>query len=177
MDLKLKPKRLGNILLREIEEADYLDYFQIGSDPLVCKYLNWGPFKVPAEALWTIKEIFLKRPEEGLPIGYAIIKDDHMIGMIDFHTINMKLNSIEIGYFLKRDFWGMGIMKRACSYMVSLAFQMGYDKVCLGSVSENERSIHLIESLGFKYEYNTLALLNDNCYKIANYYAKYRNEE
>ena len=27
----LKPKRLGNIFLREIEEADYLDFYSIGS--------------------------------------------------------------------------------------------------------------------------------------------------
>ncbi len=178
MDLVLKPKRLGNILLREIEESDYLDYFEIGKDPLVCKYLNWGPFIKPQEALWTIKEIFLKRPEvDNLPKGYAIIKDNHMIGMIDFHTHNLKQNSIEIGYFLKREFWGMGIMKRACTYMVSYAFSMGFDKVCIGSVSENERSVQLIKSLGFKYEYNKLELLNDDCYMLANYYAKYRNEE
>jgi hypothetical protein len=32
MITKLKEKRLGNIYLREIEEADYFDYFLFGKD-------------------------------------------------------------------------------------------------------------------------------------------------
>ena len=178
MITELKPKRLGNLYLREIEEADYLDYFLIGSDPEVVKYVNWGPFKKPYEALYTIKEIFNKRPIlDNLPKGYAIIKDNHMIGMIDFHSENLKVNSIEIGYFLKKDFWGFGYMRRCVSYMVSLAFSLGFSKVVLGSLKDNERSIHLIESLGFHYECQVLEDLGDGTLHLARYYAKYENEE
>ena len=177
MDLSLKPKRIGNLYLREIEVSDYLDYFEIGKDKETVKYLNWGPFVKPIEAKYVIEEIFLKRKEDNLPYGYAITLDDRMIGMIDFHSINLNQNSIEIGYFLKRDYWGLGYMRKCCKYMVDLAFSMGYDKVVLGSIVDNFRSVRLIESLGFKYEYQTLAPLGDNTYSIANYYAKYRNEE
>ncbi|MCR5231277.1 MAG: GNAT family N-acetyltransferase [Acholeplasmatales bacterium] len=177
MDLTLKPKRIGNLYLREIEVSDYLDYFEIGSDLETVKYLNWGPFIKPIEAKYVIEEIFRKRWDDNLPYGYAITLDDRMIGMIDFHSINQKSNSIEIGYFLKRDYWGLGYMRKCASYMVSLAFSMGYDKVVIGSVVDNLRSVRLIESLGFKYEYQTLAQLNNNTYCIANYYAKYKNEE
>ena len=112
-----------------------------------------------------------------LPPGYAIIKDNHMIGMIDFHTENVNQNSIEIGYFLKRDYWGLGIMRKCLKYMVELAFSLGFTKVCIGSVVDNLRSIHLIESLGFKYEYEKAVMLRENDYSIARYYAKYINEE
>ena len=177
MITKLEEKRLGNIYLREIDVADYLDYFEIGSDPIVCEYLNWGPFQKPFEAKYTIEEIFLKRKDDMLPPGYAIIKDNHMIGMIDFHTENVNQNSIEIGYFLKRDYWGLGIMRKCLKYMVELAFSLGFTKVCIGSVVDNLRSIHLIESLGFKYEYEKAVMLRENDYSIARYYAKYINEE
>ena len=174
----LKPKRLGNIFLREIEEADYLDFYSIGSDSEVCKYLNWGPFIKPYEALYTIKEIFNQRPKEDmLPKGYAILMDNHMIGMIDFHSENQKQNSIEIGYFLSRKYWGLGIMHRALTYMVDLAFGLGFDKVYLGSIVDNFRSIHLIESLGFKYEYESVGEDSSNLLHIVKYYSKYKNEE
>lgn len=174
----LKPKRLGNIFLREIEERDYLDFYSIGSDSEVCKYLNWGPFIKPYEALYTIKEIFNQRPiEDMLPKGYAILMDNHMIGMIDFHSENQKQNSIEIGYFLSRKYWGLGIMHRALTYMVDLAFGLGFDKVYLGSIVDNLRSIHLIESLGFKYEYESVGEDSSNLLHIVKYYSKYKNEE
>ena len=41
---------LGRFELRDICEADYLDYFIIGSDAETCKHLNWGPFIKPIEA-------------------------------------------------------------------------------------------------------------------------------
>lgn len=178
MITKLKEKRLGNIYLREIEEADYLDYLLIGSDPEVVKYVNWGPFKKPYEALYTIKEIFNKRPEvDDLPKGFAIIVDNHMIGMIDFHSENLKYNSIEIGYFLKKEYWGKGIMRKCVSYMTSLAFSLGFSKVVLGSITNNLRSIHLIETIGFHYEYERVEDLGDGKLHLARYYAKYDYEE
>lgn len=173
----LEPKRLGNLYLREIEEGDYLDYFEIGKDPITVEYVNWGPFKYPKEALYAIQEIFNKRPEEGLPKGYAITKDSHMIGMIDFHTENKKRNSIEIGYFLKREYWGKGIMTKCLKYMIHLAYSLGFDAVSIGSFTSNERSIRLIESLGFHLECRTIAEIEPGIYKDAKYYIKYKNEE
>ena len=178
MITKLENKRLGNVLLREIEECDYLDYFDIGKDEETCKYVNWGPFKKPAEALYAIREIFNKRPIlDELPKGYAIILDNHMIGMIDYHSENKKFNSIEIGYFLKREYWGLGIMRKCVSYMTSLAFNLGFSKVVIGSIKDNLRSIQLIESLGFHYECQVVEDLGDGILYLAKYYAKYENEE
>ena len=173
----LKPKRLGNVYLREIEVTDYLDYYSIGSDEEVTKYLNWGPFKNPNEALYTIEEIFNKRPNDNLPKGYAITIDNKMIGMIDFHSENLKLNSIEIGYFLSKEYWGLGIMRKCLKYMTELAFSLGFDSVRIGSFINNLRSIHLIEASGFSYESMTLAEKDPGVYLPAKYYVKYKNEE
>lgn len=178
MITELKDKRLGNIYLREILDSDYLDYFQIGKDEETVKYVNWGPFKKPCEALYAIQEIFNKRPiVDDLPKGYAIILDNHMIGMIDYHSENQKQNSIEIGYFLKREYWGRGIMKKCVSYMVKLAFSLGFSKVVLGSIKDNLRSIRLIESLGFHYEYQVVDDIGDGNLYLVKYYAKYEFEE
>ena len=86
---------LGNITLRELCEADYFDYFFIGSNPEVVKYLNWGPLLSMNDSIWVFNEVFLKRPLNGLPIGYAICNQDKMIGVIDFHTYYPNENDVD----------------------------------------------------------------------------------
>ena len=176
MNLKLPKIKLGKITLREIEEADYLDLFYIGSKMEVCKYLNWGPYKNPNEALFTIREIFLKRPDDGLPIGYSIIMDNKMIGEIDFHTYKKNENSMEIGYFLDPSYWGLGIIRKCIKKMLSIGFnQLGLDKIVLGSLVENERSINTIINSNFKYEYEKMIDMGEE-YKLSKYYSFYKSD-
>ena len=86
MNLKLETIKINNITLREFDCDDIKRLYEIGKNPNVCRYLNWGPYKNINEAILIAKEIFLKRPEEGIPIGYSIFYDNYMVGMIDYHT-------------------------------------------------------------------------------------------
>lgn len=177
MNLNLPPINLtGGISLSEIEPSDYLDYYNIGKSPNTTKYLNWGPFINPNEALWTINEIFYKRPLDNLPVGYAIRYRGHMIGMIDFHTYYQADNSVEIGYILDENYWGRGIMKKALRKMIEIGFyHLGYSKLLVGTIKENTQSQSVIKACGFHYEYEKLVELK-NGYHIGYYYSLYPNE-
>ena len=59
MRTDLPKVNLGNITLRELCEADYFDYFFIGSNPEVVKYLNWGPLLSMNDSIWVFNEVFL----------------------------------------------------------------------------------------------------------------------
>ena len=124
MRTDLPKVNLGNITLRELCEADYFDYFFIGSNPEVVKYLNWSPLLSMNDSIWVFNEVFLKRPLNGLPIGYAICNQDKMIGVIDFHTYYPNENACEIGYILHKDYWNKGIMTRALKEVCN---QKNYD--------------------------------------------------
>lgn len=176
MKTELPQIRLKNILLKEIEPADYLDYYEIGKSAEVCKYLNWGPFNSPREALWVIEEIFYKRPEDGLPIGYGIYMDGKMIGMIDFHSYNKALESAEIGYVLNYSYWGKGIMQKCLRAVVNLGFSyLGLNKLICGHTTYNIRSKNTILACGFKYEREALAMGKDGM-EIGYYYSIFKEE-
>jgi len=168
--------KLGRITLRDICEADYLDYYAIGCDFETTKDLNWGPFNNPSEALWVIREIFFQRPISGIPVGYAIEMDGRMIGVIDFHTYYPHENAAEIGYILNRNYWNKGIMKKCLSEMIKIGFyHLDLDKIIVAHKIDNEASKHVIKACGFKYEYQKLVNLK-GVDSIAYYYAMYRYE-
>ncbi len=176
MKTKLEEVKVNKFTLKEISVNDYKGLFVIGQDKEMCSYLNWGPILSINEAKLIINNIYLKRPSEGLPPGYAIYYGDVMIGVIDYHTYNSLTNEIEIGYFLDRKFWGMGIMKRCLKKAIDIAFNyLECDKVKIGTSLKNERSMNLIKSLGLMYEYEEFCHLNYGD-DIAKYYSIYRYE-
>lgn len=168
---------LGRYELREIVLEDYLDYFEIGKDDETCKHLNWGPFLKPKEAYWCIEEIFLKRPNNGLPVGYAVIdklNDNKMIGMIDFHTYYPSINTAEIGYILSRDYWNQGIMTMCLKEMTKIGFEyLELDKILVGHTLGNQASKQVILKCGYFYEYQSLIKIK-NHERIAMYYSMYK---
>ena len=176
MKTNIPEVRLGKITLREILPTDYMDYFELGSDPLVVEHLNWGPFNNPREALWTINEVFYKRPLDGLPVGYAIVMNGKMIGMIDYHTYNRTQNSCEIGYSLNRSYWGKGIMTRCLKMVMQIGFEhLELNKLIVGHTEANIRSKNVILKCGFRYEHQAI-VQGKNGSEIGYFYSLYKQE-
>lgn len=176
MKTSLPRVRIGNITLREITRFDYLDYFEIGKDSITVRDLNWGPFIKPNEALWALDEIILKRPYSGLPVGYAIVIDNKMVGIIDYHTYYEPINTVEVGYILHRDYWNKGIMSKCLKEIVKIGFNyLEVDKIIVGHLSTNEASKHVILNSGFKYESQKITEYKDK-EGIALYYSLYKYE-
>lgn len=168
--------KIGKINLREINKDDYLDLYECGKSDVMCKTLNWGPFYRLFDAKYVIEQIYLKRPEFGLPIGYGIILDNKLIGVVDYHSYDDIHNSIEIGYFLNPSYWNKGIMTKAVKAAINIAFNhLEVDKVIIGSANDNERSLKLINRLGLKYEYDLLNEYKDENH-LCLYFSIFKNE-
>lgn len=145
---------LGDILLRKIKLDDAEDMFLYGSDPEVTKTLTWGPYKKIEETKDTLLNRFLNRPDRGIPFAYAIVDKvkNKMIGTCDFHTINSEKNSGEIGYALNREYWGKGIMTKACSAVIGFGFTfLDLDVIEIAHAIDNIGSKRVIEKCGFKF--------------------------
>ena len=177
MATKLPTIKISNIILRELKRSDFVDLFRIGSNSNMCKYLNWGPYKNINEALYTLDEIYLKRPMENLPIGYAIVTNGKMIGLIEYHTYIESINSIEIGYFLEESYWDKGIMTKALKKAILVGFKdLNVDKIVISTLSENIRNINLIERLNLSYEKEEMIEIDEGIYKLGKYYSIYKND-
>jgi len=155
MNLKKMPiKYFSHYMLRSIKKKDYKDMFDYGKKENVTKTLTWGPMVDIKEAKDSIKEIFLKRPSKGIPVGYAIIdlNLNKMIGTIDFHTKVEGKNIVEIGYALHDDYWNQHIMTKALKIIVEVGFQYyQYDALVIKHLKRNVGSGKVIQKNGFEF--------------------------
>jgi|LSQX01.1.fsa_nt_gb RimJ/RimL family protein N-acetyltransferase len=70
-----------------------------------------------------------------------------------FVTLNPAGNEREwnLGYFLSPRCRGRGYAKEACTALLRVAFEkLGADRIVAGTVRENQSSVRLLESLGFR---------------------------
>lgn len=109
------------LLLRPFVYTDWQDFYAIVSNP------ENLPFIFPSqadekEAQELLVQLFLKEP-----LGKWAIEDKNsqqMIGAISFETLNIKTRQAELGYFLRKDFWGQGLATEAVKNISFLAFQL-----------------------------------------------------
>lgn len=146
-------KDLGEILLRPVTIEDYKDMYEYGKDDEVTKTVVWNSYTKEEDALDAIKNIFLPRPEKGVPSAYAIIhkEDNKMIGTCDIFRMDYDTMEGEIGYVLHREYWGRGYMTLACKAVLDLGFEyLGLSKIHIGHMKGNNGSRRVIEKCGFK---------------------------
>ena len=162
--------------ISEIKFQDRKYEYKIGKDSITTKDLNWGPFLKPNEALWALDEIILKRPDDGIPVGYAIEINKKMVGIIDYHTYYKEINAVEVGYILHRDYWNQGIMTRCLKEIIKIGFNyLEVDKIIVGHLQSNEASKHVILNCDFKYESQKITEYKDKS-GVVLYYSIYKYE-
>ena len=85
--------------------------------------------------------------------GYYIIVDGEIVGSIDFVRIDENQKTVEIGYWLSRDYNGRGIVTRAVRAMEKLAFDMlEMRRVEIRADVRNKKSCAVAERAGYVAE-------------------------
>lgn len=100
-----------------------------------------------------LKEFYEKILKNDNIVIFSIIRklDGILLGKISFSDYNLKNNSIEIGYYLIREFRGNGYMKEAIKYVCDILFnQVKLNKIYAQTASFNYQSINMLKSLNFK---------------------------
>ncbi len=144
----------GDFILRQLEFDDYKDMFDYGGNAKNTVFLGWGPYKSIDDAIWAAENVFLARPESGLPVGHAIVwkENNKMIGTCDIHTWNKEEDFVEIGYVVHMDYWNKGIATKACLAVMEYAFNdLGVSRIEIAHHKDNIGSKRVIEKCGFSY--------------------------
>lgn len=143
----LKTERL---ILKNISIADRDFIFDQFSNESVNQYL------FDAEPLLNIKEAdeiidFYLQPEPRAQHRWILMtKDGTKIGTCGFHCWNQSEGTCDIGYDLNPDYEGNGYMSEAISSILRFAkIEMKLKRVKACIYVENEKSIKLVEKLGF----------------------------
>jgi len=141
------------VVLRELESGDAADLFVWRSDPEVQKY-NSVPMKDVAEATALIDE--LRRGYSAhSEIYWAVTQrgDGRAIGLFGFNSWERFHHRADIGYDLRRDFWGRGIATEALHAMLRFGFTcMQLNRIEVRTIADNHGSVRLLQRLGFQRE-------------------------
>ena len=135
-----------------MDEADLL--FQLDGDPDVMKYITLG---IPRTMNEVIKESMPRilnsyQDKSGFGIFAAyLINSEKYIGWFQFEKDKEFEDSIEIGWRLKKQYWGNGYATEVATALCELGIKMGKPIVARAMI-ENIASIRVMEKAGLKFE-------------------------
>ncbi len=162
----------NRLLLREIEEYDFQGIFELDSDPAVHRYLGQQPIKSIQEAKAIVQYIRNQYKENGIG-RWAIIdkKTNEFIGWsgLKYETaVRQDMPYYDLGYRLKKKFWGKGIATETALVSLKYGFQtMGLKEIYAGAHVENIGSNKVLQKVGLQFietfEYDSAP---HNWYKI-----------
>lgn len=142
----------GRLLLRSFKESDLQDFFECCHNPNLGNNAGWKPHDTLEESEIFLRTIFLS--QENL---WAIVsnKSKHVIGSVGIIPDNKreKPRARMLGYWLKEEEWGKGIMTEAVEAVLQYGFkQLKLDLITANCYPFNKRSQHILERQGFTYE-------------------------
>lgn len=83
----------------------------------------------------------------------ASTREGEIIGVCGFHNIDWQLPRLEIGYWLRSDFCGRGLMSEAVNFLTEHAFaNLGAARLELRCDARNTKSAALALRCGFSHE-------------------------
>jgi [ribosomal protein S5]-alanine N-acetyltransferase len=140
--------------MRWLTAADIPALLAIFGDPEVTRY--WGFTTLPdlaaAEALLAdIHQQFHHRAM--FEWGVERIDTSEVVGVCSLSGLDAANRRAEIGFALARPYWGLGYMSECLPVLLRFAFtDLALHRVIADADPRNERSIRLLERLGFQRE-------------------------
>lgn len=141
----LSSKRLS-FMPFSIADAD--DLFLIRGDGKAMAYWDWPADQTPDDTR-AIARTMLGDIETGSTRVWTLrrLENDVFVGVADLGTIAR--NEADLGFMIRRDFWGNGYAFEAASAVMALAWDLGFARIGARIHAENARSRRLLEKLGF----------------------------
>ncbi len=145
------------LILRPWEESDAESLYKYASDPLVGYPAGWPMHTSVENSRDIIKNVLSARET------YAVClkENNKAIGSIglkigDATDMTEREDECELGYWLGKPFWGMGIIPEAAKDLIKHAFEnLGMRAIWCGHYDGNNKSRRVMEKCGFKYHHRT----------------------
>lgn len=160
MTMEIRSKGF-RVYLRSPELGDAAVIAAQANDPEIANNLaNTFPYPyTKADALMFID--FAKRSladKTGVHLAICDVESGELMGMCGA-SVDQRNKKIEIGYWLGKKHWGRGYAKEGVKLMLAYVFQnLKFNRATAKTFPGNEKSAHILESLGFKKE----GLLREN---------------
>ena len=143
-------------ILRDIEETDVQGIFDLDSDPEVHTYLGIPPITTMDEAYEIIAYIRSQYEKNGIG-RWAIIdkKTSDFVGWTGLkyeQELRTDFDYYDIGYRLRRKYWGQGIATVTALESLKYGFEtMELEEICGAAEIEHKVSNHILQKIGLRF--------------------------
>lgn len=146
----------NRLILRTIEESDAQGIFELDSDSEVHKYLGEQPIQSIEDAKSIIKYIHKQYEEHGIGRWAVIDKmTNEFVGWSGLKyekEVREEMDYYDLGYRLKKKFWGKGIATETALVSLNYGFQtLNLDEIYAGAHIDNIASNKVIQKVGFNF--------------------------
>ncbi len=141
--------------LREFQKADWADVHEYASDPIVTRFMGWGPNSEEETSMFIQKSIAQKneRPRMNYSLAVVTREGNRLIGGCGIYESNVKNREGWIGYCLNHQLWGQGYATEAALALVDFGFtHLNFHRIFATCDPANTASAHVMEKIGMRYE-------------------------
>lgn len=139
----------------EISDGDELWAAVEGSRWHLERWLPWVPFNSTREASMRYAEACVSDWDAGRAVRFAIRERQtrELLGVVGLDSCVHLHRSCELGYWLRRDATGKGLMTEAANASVDFAFsRMAMHRIRCAAATDNFPSLRVIQRLAFRFE-------------------------
>lgn len=149
--MELKTARL---LLRPFETSDAEAVYELARHPLVGPAAGWKPHTCVAYSRKIIDSVLSK------PYTFAIVLKGNTrpcgcVSLVvgDNAALPLSADEGEIGYWIGKPFWGLGLVPEAVKELLRFGFEdLNLGKIWCGYFEGNDKSRRVQEKCGFSYQ-------------------------
>jgi ribosomal-protein-alanine N-acetyltransferase len=140
--------------LRKLVLGDAEDIFAYASDDEVTKFMIWDTHKTLEDSQGFITFTLDRYEKDDAGEWGIILKETGtLIGTIGFPRHDNKNSQAEIGYVLRRSYWGKEIMPEAVGRILQFAFsEMKLNRIECCHFFPNEKSGKVMQKIGMSFE-------------------------
>ena len=155
--VRRSPLETARTVLVPLELADGNELWEAveGSRWHLERWLPWVPFNNAPEASMRYAEACVSDWDGGRAVRFAIRdkQSRELLGVVGLDSCVHLHRSCELGYWLKREATGRGIMTEAARACVDFAFaRMAVHRIRCAAATDNSASLRVIARLGFRFE-------------------------
>ena len=153
MQFPLAGERLD---LRPFAPGDVAAAHTILGDPLVMRWVGHGALRTPSATEAVLREYMAHQERHGFSFWAVIERSSgRLIGDAGLFHVS---GEVQLGYTLGAEWWGLGYGTEAAGLCLAPAFgELGLTELAAVVEPENERSVHVLEKLGFARDGRCLA--------------------
>jgi ribosomal-protein-alanine N-acetyltransferase len=148
-----KELETDRLILKNISEEDNKFILSQFSDDDVNKYLYDAKPMIDISEANELIEFYMQPEPRGQHRWILVRKSDGAkMGTCGFHCMDTIHKKIDMGYDLKKEFWGNGYMQEAVKSSIDFISQnFDIHQIDAHIYCENEKSIMLVKKLGFLF--------------------------